>query len=334
MPSKVGIFGLSTMGKNLALNFSDNDVSVSVFNRTSSVTKEFVRSENRKNLVGFELVEDFINSLDKPRIVLLLVKSDAVDSVLGLLKKSLEFDDIVVDLGNSYFRDSKLRAKLFEGNFIFCDCGISGGEKGARHGASFMIGGSGEAPEKLKEVLAKVSAFKGDYSCVEIFEGAGAGHFVKMTHNAIEYAVMQMYAELYALFIRLRYSTEQVIEVFEKLRQKGLDSYLLSITIDILKYDLKNNILRRIVEEAGQKGTGRWTSQTALDWGIGVPTLSAAVEARNLSSYFSQFSQRLSTVMTSGCNQSLDIDMLVDSIKLVYLTTYEQGVQLFKRSLV
>ncbi|MCS6961164.1 MAG: NAD(P)-binding domain-containing protein [Deltaproteobacteria bacterium] len=327
MASKLGIYGLSTMGKNLALNFVDKNTPISVFNRTSGVTYEFVRTVNSSNLIGFELLQDFLDSLEYPRVIFLLIKSEAVHKVLEEMAPLLSPDDIVVDLGNSFYRESRQLSQKYRDKFNFIDCGISGGEEGARYGASFMLGGT-ERSLHVKNILERVAAKTKDYPCVELFEGSGAGHFVKMLHNAIEYAVMQFLGEIYACLKKFKLEDFEIAAVFESVSKTELNSYLLQITIDILNFSKENGILDQIEEKSGQKGTGKWAVQTALDYGLGVPNITCAVEARNLSHYFSEFQLRNSTMV----DKKIDCGPLIDLFYLFYIAIYDQAVQVLRKS--
>lgn len=328
MTNRVGIFGLSTMGKNLALNFVDKGVTVSVFNRTPSVTYSFLKENQHPNLVGFENLNDFISSLERPRIILLLIKSEAVEVVLNELSKLLDSEDYVVDLGNSYFLDSRDRNQRYINKFNFVDCGISGGEEGARHGPSLVLGGS-NFPAQVFDVLKLVSARFGDEFCLGYFEGDGAGHFVKMIHNAIEYAVMQSLTEIITLLFNLKEEQAEIIQKLRELEHRGMSSYLLGICINILEYDLENRILHRIVDEAGQKGTGKWCSQVSLDWGVGVPSITCAVEARQLSIYFNSLrSSPGIKVFNNSVLKPPSVEILYDVLNLCYLCFYDQALRL------
>lgn len=317
------------MGQNLALNFAERDVTISVYNRTSKTTFDFVSKHYTENLgkriVGFETVEDFIQSLQNPRIIILLVKSDAVEAVVDQLIQHLSPEDTVVDMGNSYFRQSRSISQKIRGKANFVDCGISGGEEGARHGASFMLGGDSLNPQIL-ELLRLVAARKGDYACAEHFTGIGAGHFIKMVHNAIEYAVMQFLAEIYACLVKSGQSLDDIIQLFSQLASTGLDSYLLKISIDIFKTSKENGVLDDIEEIAGQKGTGKWTIQTALDYGVGVPCLTAAVESRFLSKVFLLNSVKLK----SASNERINSALVEDVFKLTLFAIYDEATRLLK----
>lgn len=328
MSSRLGIFGLSTMGKNLALNFLDHHINVSVYNRTAAVTANFIKENPRPEMVGFENLNDFIHSLEKPRIVLLLIKSEGVDAVLDELSQHLEIEDSVVDLGNSNFNASRARFDKFKNKFHFIDAGISGGEKGARFGASFLVGGD-RFPERIFDLLSVVSAKAKGEPCICFIEGAGGGHFVKMIHNGIEYAVMQTLVEVIVLLKNLGYQNEQIINYLEELGRNYLQSFLLSICVDILKKDLETNILSQIVDEAGQKGTGRWSVETSMEWSVGVPGITNSVEARQLSSYFLKIRSLGSTInFHNGKVGECSLDLIEDSLRLSYLCFYDQAMRL------
>ena len=294
--SDIGIYGLGVMGRNLALNISEKNYRLSVFNPKlpgeEERTQNFLSGEaSGLTIRGFQEEEAFVQSLQKPRKILIMVKAgDPVDSVITALSEHLESGDILVDGGNSHFKDTLRRTKkLQKANLRYVGMGVSGGEEGARYGPSLMPGGNSEAWPDLKPILESVAATSPDGSpCCRWMGGGGAGHFVKMVHNGIEYAIMQIIAECYHLMeVGLGMSNQQIAKTFSAWSEDWLDSYLLDITANIFKArdDNEQPILDSILDRAGQKGTGRWTAITALELGIPAPLITEAVYARVISSF-------------------------------------------------
>lgn len=287
-----GIIGLGVMGKSLALNFSNKGFKVAVYNiplpGEESVVNNFVTQYSDHSFFGGQNLVDFVQSLDRPRKVLLMVKSGApVDSVIEQLLPHLEKGDIIIDGGNSFFKDSIRREKeLAAKGLYFVGMGVSGGEKGALLGPSMMPGGSEEIRTQLMPFLQKVAAQAEGNPCVAWIGENGAGHFVKMVHNGIEYADMQLLSESYSILKNVvGLDNEEIAAFLEKWRSSMHSSYLLDITIQILKFkESDQSVLETILDVAGHKGTGLWTVKEALDLGVAIPSISAAMNARILSS--------------------------------------------------
>ncbi|MDM8151065.1 NADP-dependent phosphogluconate dehydrogenase [Priestia megaterium] len=287
---QIGVIGLAVMGKNLALNIESRGYSVSVYNRSPEKTEEFLKTEAEgKNFAGAYSVEEFINSLEKPRKILLMVKAGAAtDATIDSLKPYLEKGDILIDGGNTFFQDTIRRNKeLEELGIHFIGTGVSGGEEGALKGPSIMPGGQKEAYELVKPILTAISAkVEGDDCCTYIGPN-GAGHYVKMVHNGIEYGDMQLICEAYFIMKNvLGLETDELHEVFAEWNKGELDSYLIEITADIFtKKDEETGkaLVDVILDTAGQKGTGKWTSQSALDLGVPLPIITESVFARFIS---------------------------------------------------
>jgi len=289
--SDIGVYGLGVMGRNLALNLEEKGFRVSVYNRSEKgeehVTIDFLQNEAwGKNITGSGELANFIETLVSPRIVLLMVKAgDPVDDVISQLLIHLKPGDIVIDGGNSHFRDSERRfEQLSELEIHFVGMGVSGGEDGARNGPSLMPGGNPEAWSRIEPILKKISARNPkNEPCCEWIGSSGAGHFVKMTHNGIEYADMQLLAESYHLMKNLlKLKSDEIAGIFRKWNKGDLESYLVEITADIIhrKDGDGTPLLDKILDVAGQKGTGKWTAETALDLGIPLPLSTAAVMNR------------------------------------------------------
>ncbi|CAN7600750.1 NADP-dependent phosphogluconate dehydrogenase [Peribacillus simplex] len=287
---KIGVIGLAVMGKNLALNIESRGHSVSVYNRSSEKTEEFLKNEaDGKNFFGAKSTEEFVHSLEKPRKILLMVKAgEPTDATIDSLKPYLEKGDILIDGGNTFFQDTIRRNKELEGTGIhFIGTGVSGGEEGALKGPSIMPGGQKEAYELVEPILKEISAKVEGDSCCTYIGPNGAGHYVKMVHNGIEYGDMQLISEAYFIMKQvLGLSAQELHEVFAEWNKGELDSYLIEITADIFtKVDKETGkpLVDLILDTAGQKGTGKWTSQSALDLGVSLPIVTESVFARFIS---------------------------------------------------
>jgi len=287
----IGLIGLAVMGENLVLNMEDHGFSVAVFNRTTSKVDAFMNGRAKgKNIKGCHSIEELIHSLKSPRKVMLLVKAgQPVDKFIDMIVPHLEKGDIIIDGGNSHFPDTIRRTKYVEENdMLYIGTGVSGGEEGALRGPSIMPGGSAAAWPHLKPIFQSIAAKVADGSpCCEWIGNDGAGHFVKMVHNGIEYGDMQMICEAYWIMKKvLGMTTEEMADVFKEWNKGELDSYLIEITGDIMAKrdeDTGNPMVDMILDTAGQKGTGKWTSEAALDLGIPAPTVAEAVFARAMS---------------------------------------------------
>jgi 6-phosphogluconate dehydrogenase len=288
-PAKIGLIGLAVMGENLALNIAEKGFPIAVFNRTVSRVEDFVRRHPEAALVPCRSVADLVAAIEPPRRIILLVKAGPpVDEQLALLRPHLSPGDIVVDAGNSWFLDTERRDREYAAAGLrFVGMGVSGGEEGARHGPSIMPGGSREAYEALSPVLTRIAAQVDDGPCVTHVGPGGAGHYVKMVHNGIEYADMQLIAEAYAVLRHLGgLDAPALHRVFAEWNEGELQSYLVEITSHIFARvddETGRPLVELVLDAAGQKGTGRWTIQNALELGAPVPTITAAVEGRMLS---------------------------------------------------
>jgi 6-phosphogluconate dehydrogenase len=286
---QIGVIGLAVMGKNLALNIESKGYSVSVYNRSPEKTEEFVKEAQGKNIVGTYSIEEFVNSLETPRKILLMVKAgQPTDATIEQLLPYLEKGDILIDGGNTYFKDTQRRNKeLAEKGIHFIGTGVSGGEEGALKGPSIMPGGQKEAYELVRPILEDISAKVNGEPCCTYIGPDGAGHYVKMVHNGIEYGDMQLISEAYFLLKHvLDLSAQELHEIFSEWNKGELDSYLIEITADIFtKMDPETGkpLVEVILDKAGQKGTGKWTSQSALDLGVPLPIITESVFARFIS---------------------------------------------------
>ena len=286
----IGLIGLAVMGENLVLNMESKGFTVAVFNRTTEKVKSFVEGRGKgKNIIGTYSIEEFVRSLARPRKVMLMVKAGKpVDDFIELLLPHLEKGDIIIDGGNSHFPDTDRRTKYVESKgLLYIGTGVSGGEEGALRGPSIMPGGSKEAWPAVKPIFQAIAAKVADGTpCCDWVGENGAGHFVKMVHNGIEYGDMQLICEAYHMMRDLLGMTAQEMhEVFKEWNKGDLDSYLIEITRDILAYKDEDGqpLVDKILDAAGQKGTGKWTTMAALDTGIPLTLISEAVFARCLS---------------------------------------------------
>ena len=288
-----GVVGMAVMGKNLALNIESRGYSVSLFNRTGAKTTEVIEEHPDKNFKATYTIEEFVDSIEKPRRIMLMVKAGvATDATIQELLPHLDKGDILIDGGNTFFKDTMRRnEELANSGINFIGTGVSGGEEGALKGPSIMPGGQKEAYELVAPILEKISAKAEDGEpCVTYIGPNGAGHYVKMVHNGIEYGDMQLIAESYDLMKQLlNPSDEELAEIFKEWNSGELDSYLVEITADILtrKDDEGTGkpIVDVILDAAGNKGTGKWTSQSALDLGVPLPLITESVFARFISAY-------------------------------------------------
>ncbi|HET7558699.1 MAG TPA: NADP-dependent phosphogluconate dehydrogenase [Limnochordia bacterium] len=336
--SDIGVIGMAVMGQNLALNMESKGFTVSVFNRTTERTREFKAQRGQgKNVVATETLSDFVASLQRPRKAVILVKAGAaVDAVIDELVKLMEPGDIIIDGGNSHFTDTERRTKSVEARGLrYLGTGVSGGEYGALHGPSIMPGGTREAYHEVEPIFTKAAA-QVDGPCCTYLGPRSAGHYVKMVHNGIEYGIMQLLGEAYDLMQRgLGLSVPEMQAEVARWDAGELSSYLVEITADILtRKDPENGrfVVDLIVDRAQQKGTGKWTAQSALDVGIPIPTITAATEARVMSSFKQQ--REVAAKVLSGPEARYQGDRqhalaaLQDAVYLAVVSCYAQGMQL------
>jgi 6-phosphogluconate dehydrogenase len=287
----IGLIGLAVMGENLVLNMESKGFTVAVFNRTWEVTEKFAAGKAKgKNIQANQTMEEFVGALKRPRKAMIMVKAGApVDAVIGQLIPLLEKGDVIIDGGNSLFTDTQRRCKDLEGRGIhFVGCGVSGGEEGALKGPSLMPGGPRESWEIIAPIFRKIAAQVDGEPCCRYMGPDGAGHYVKMVHNGIEYGDMQLICEAYAILKDvLGLNGKELADIFEEWNKGDLDSYLIEITYQIFRKidpDTGKPLVDVILDKAGQKGTGLWTLQSALSQSVVISTINAAVEARVISS--------------------------------------------------
>ena len=337
--SVFGVFGLGVMGSSISLNIADKGYALSVYNRAEggeeNVVKNFMKTNgHRKNLHGFTDLVAFIESIERPRKILIMIKAGpTVDLVLNNLIPLLSKGDIILDGGNSHYLNTKKRFELAQAQGIeFIGAGVSGGEEGARRGPSIMPGGTKESYAKVSEVLESISA-KDDFgkTCCAYIGPEGSGHFIKMVHNGIEYVEMQLLAELYAL-MSVEMTHKEIADVFEAWNQGELSSYLLGITTEILnKKEGETYLLDLILDKAGNKGTGSWSSKAAFDLGIPNTMMSGAVFARYISS-FKESREKLSHLPSTikHKKEPLNLSLLKEAYQFARLINHQQGFKLME----
>ncbi len=335
--AEIGLIGLGVMGSNLSLNIAEKGNRIAVFNRTPERTDAFVSQagELKANLVSSKTMEEFIASIRPPRPVIIMVKAgEPVDEQIAALKKLLAKDDIIIDAGNANFRDTMRRFQELEGSGLtFIGMGVSGGEEGARHGPSIMVGGTPASYARVEKVLTAIAAkFKGEACCAWLGPN-GAGHFVKTIHNGIEYADMQMIAEIYGVLRDGRGMAPKTIgDVFAKWNKGRLNYYLIEITATVLAAnDPKSGkpMVDMIVDSAGQKGTGRWAVIEAQMMGIPATAIEAAVAARSLSSMRAERATAAKAYAKASAHSLGDPNSLIDKLELALfagkIAAYAQG---------
>ena len=288
--AQFGMLGLGVMGRNLALNIEGNGYTTAVWDREPEEVEKFIKSQAQdKQILGARSIQGLIDSLERPRKIMMMIKAgEPVDWTIDLLKPHLQEGDIIIDGGNSNFEDSRRREKdLVAENLRFVGTGVSGGESGALLGPSLMPGGQLEAYQELRPIFEAIAAQVDDGPCVTYCGPDGAGHFVKMVHNGIEYGDMQLIAEAYHILkYALSLENSELAEIFAEWNEGVLDSYLIDITAKIFTVvdpESDRSLVDLVLDKAGQKGTGKWTAHVALDLGVAIPTIHAAIEARFLS---------------------------------------------------
>jgi 6-phosphogluconate dehydrogenase len=340
----IGLIGLAVMGQNLVLNMNDKGYTVAVFNRTVSKVDVFKENaaKGRDTIIGTHSVEEFIESLERPRKIILLVKAgEVVDKFIEMLLPHLEQGDLIIDGGNSHFPDTIRRTKyLQEKGLLYIGTGVSGGEEGARHGPSMMPGGDPKAWPLVKEIFQAVAAKTPDGEpCCDWVGSDGAGHYVKMVHNGIEYGDIQLICEAYDLMkTGLGLTPDKMSTVFADWNTGELDSYLIEITANILSFKDKDGgaLVEKILDTAGQKGTGKWTAINSLEMGIPVTLIGEAVYSRFLSALKDE--REAASKILSGPEPKFDGDRraFIEDIRRALLASkiisYAQGFMLMRRA--
>jgi 6-phosphogluconate dehydrogenase len=342
MQYKIGVVGLGVMGHNLALNMERNGFPVAGYDLDLAKTRAFLEGDAAgKSIIGVDTPAALMEVLEKPRRVLMMVPAGSpVDSAIAHLKPHMEAGDILIDGGNSFFMDTERRNRdLKAEGYNFIGLGVSGGEEGALWGPSMMPGGQREAWEALAPIFRAMAAKAEDgQPCVEYMGPRGAGHYVKMVHNGIEYGDMQLIAEIYDILHRgVGLTNNELADLFAEWNQGELQSYLIEITADILRYpdeETRSPLVDYILDEAAQKGTGKWTSQNALDVGAPIPTINAAVESRILSSLKTQRVKASKVISGPDPEFKGDRQRMIkaarDALYASKVTSYSQGMGLLK----
>ncbi len=338
--SDIGLIGLAVMGENLVLNMESKGFSVAVFNRTTAVTEKFATTRGKgKNIFPATTLEDFVRALKRPRKAMIMIKAGKpVDQVIAELAPLLERGDIIIDGGNSLFTDTQRRYQELEGQGIhFIGCGVSGGEEGALKGPSLMPGGSREAYEMIAPIFRKIAAQVDGEPCCRYMGPDGAGHYVKMVHNGIEYGDIQLICEAYAILKNvLDLQANELAEIFAEWNRGVLESYLIEITAQIFRKkdpETGKPLVDVILDKAGQKGTGLWTLQSALAQSVVISTINAAVEARVISSRkdervaASKILPQPAIPKYTGDRKQL-IEAVHDALYASKIVSYAQGMEL------
>ncbi|HZQ91283.1 MAG TPA: NADP-dependent phosphogluconate dehydrogenase [Terriglobales bacterium] len=338
--AQFGVIGLGVMGQNLALNIEDHGISVAVWNLRPEAVDHFLAENAGRRLVGSKGLSEFVRSLQRPRRILMMITAgNPVDEMLARLSPLLEPGDIVIDGGNSFFKDTQRReAEMRARNLNFFGMGVSGGAEGARHGPSLMPGGAKEAYEHMRPTLEAIAARSDSGPCVTWVGPDGAGHFVKMVHNGIEYGDMQLIAEAYDILRKaLRLGAAELAEIFETWNRGPLESYLIDITAQIFTVadpETGKPLVDVVLDAAEQKGTGKWTAQVALDLVVPVPTTAAAIDARGLSSLKNERvvaaeKYPRDAVAYKGDKRGL-IEAVHDALYAAKICSYAQGMGLIR----
>ncbi len=342
--SDFGLIGLAVMGQNLVLNIESRGFKASVYNRTTTTTDGFLAgAASGRSIEGHHTLESFVASLERPRKVMIMVKAGApVDAVIEQLAPLLEEGDLIIDGGNSLYTDTERRSKELEAKgLLFIGTGVSGGEEGALKGPSIMPGGPASSWEVIRPIFEAIAAKVDGEPCVTHIGPGGAGHYVKMVHNGIEYGDMQLICEAYNLFQAAGFSAGELAAVFEDWNQGDLESYLIQITAKIFAQNDPNTgqpIVDVILDRAGQKGTGRWTVMSGVESGVVLSTINAAVEARILSSLKDErvdASGRLAGPESGAGLASIDkaklVTMVRDALHASKIISYAQGLDLIRK---
>lgn len=342
MKNKIAIYGMGVMGQSLALNIARHHFSVSVFNKEPKATEDFLKRTNGERITACFTIQELINSLEKPRqIILMVTAGEAVDQVIQQLLPLLEAGDILIDGGNSYYKDTIRRCNDLKKRAIyFVGVGISGGEMGALKGPSLMPSGDYQAYLLLEPIFKAIAAKCDDgMACCQYIGPDGSGHYVKMVHNGIEYADIQLICEIYSIMKNaVGLSNDEIQQVFENWNQGELQSYLIEITSKILKVKDErtgNPLIEMILDTAGQKGTGKWTSIEGLDIGVGIPTITESVFARYLSTLKSQRLQASQIYSEKPKVTQNKEKILIHLRKALYMAktiSYAQGFALLKEA--
>ncbi|MGB7068675.1 MAG: NADP-dependent phosphogluconate dehydrogenase [Pyrinomonadaceae bacterium] len=336
--AQFGMIGLGTMGRNFLLNIAEKGISGIGYNRDNDKLELLIKDGEGFPVTGVSAIEDLVSGLESPRRIMLLVPAGAaVDSVINDLLPYLEPGDLLIDGGNSHFPDTERRqAMLLEKGIAFLGVGVSGGEEGARHGASIMVGGSASVYDHVRPIFEAASAKVNGEPCAALVGNGSAGHFVKMVHNGIEYGMMQLLAETYDFMHRvLNLDYRQMSDTFAEWNEGELNSFLVEITATVLRKiepGSNKHLVEIILDTAGQKGTGKWTSQAAMDLGIAIPTIDSAVSMRQISA-LKKLRSEISTIYppsTADGSPPETLHKLKNALYAAFIVTYAQGLALLQ----
>lgn len=342
MSADIALIGLAVMGQNLILNMDDHGFVVCAYNRTTSKVDKFLENEAKgTKIIGAHSIKEMVSKLKKPRRIMLLVKAgQAVDDFINDILPHIEAGDIIIDGGNSEYTDSQRRcASLAKQGILFVGSGVSGGEEGARYGPSLMPGGNPQAWPAIKDIFQSIAAKVGSEPCCDWIGNDGSGHFVKMVHNGIEYGDMQLISEAYHLLKDgLGMSHDEIGQVFEEWNKTELDSFLIEITRDIMRYKDTDGkpLVNKILDSAGQKGTGKWTAVASLELGMPLTLIGESVFARFLSAIKEE--RVHASKLLAGPKQVLNVDkkVFVEHVrKALYaskIVSYAQGFMLLRQA--
>lgn len=340
MNANIAVIGMGVMGSCLALNMANHNFKVSVYNYTPDLTDKFIKNHPHKNITAYYDVSSLVQSVARPRKFFIMVTAGkAVDSVIDSLLPHLDPDDIIMDGGNSFYKDTQRRYDYVTSKgFKYFGIGVSGGEEGALNGPALMPGGNAESYKEIQPVMEAIAAKADDGKpCCTYIGEDGAGHYVKMVHNGIEYADMQLIAEAYLLLKNVgKLSNEQISQIFHEWNQGELSSFLISITADILKETddmAEGYLVDKILDSAGQKGTGRWTSIAALEQGVNTSIMTSACNARNISSFYAKRQHFADSDLKQTLPVEIDENFVEDVRRSLYtakIAAYTQGFELYK----
>jgi 6-phosphogluconate dehydrogenase len=340
--AQFGMIGLAVMGRNLALNIEEHGFPVAVWNLETEWIDSFVSENPAKQFIGTNSLEQLVRHLERPRRIMMMIKAGApVDLTIEKIKPLLEEGDILIDGGNSYFKDTQRREGALKKNGLrFIGSGVSGGEDGARNGPSLMPGGAREAYEHIRPVFESIAAKTDSGACVTYVGPDGAGHFVKMVHNGIEYGDMQLIAEAYDILrTALRLDASELADIFDHWNHGPLESFLIEITANIFRYrddETGKPLVDLVLDKAEQKGTGKWTTQEALDQRVAIPTIASAIDARVLSSLKAErvvASKKIRGPRThrSRVEKQKLIHAVHDALYASKICSYAQGLNLIRQ---
>ncbi|HLI46314.1 MAG TPA: NADP-dependent phosphogluconate dehydrogenase [Geobacterales bacterium] len=335
MNADLGIIGLGSMAENLIIQLSNKGFRVSLYNRTAEKLKDFVSRNAGLNIIANYDLKSFVNSIERPRKIFLLIKAgEAVDNMLISLSPFLEKGDIIVDCGNSHFKDTERRFSEFDKKGIkYLGAGISGGVEGARKGLSIMVGGDRLAYETLAPIFDSISSRYNSRPAHGYFGKGGAGHFVKIIHNGIEYALIENIAETYFLLKSIGKGNEEISGIFDDWSKRELKSYLLSAASEVLKLREDGNFLvDLILDKAEQKGTGRWASEISLELGIPAPSICSAVISRTISSFKERRLLLSKTLEIRKKKPNVEEHEIYNALLLSNIAAYVQGFDIMRNA--